>query len=249
MRNVYETSRSLEEYLLFHYGNTEDILPFSFAPREALDFAIRTVSECLIRDLLPPRPRALDVGCAVGRSSFELARHCHEVNAVDFSSQFIKAARSLQNRGSLEYRFKIHGQIYRTSEARIPDGIEPNRVTFEVGDAHNLSEDIGGYDVVHAANLLCRMVRPAALLSRFPSLVVPGGQLIITSPYTWDEEFTPPENWVGATADSPDPFVALEAKLSDAFRLERRKDLPFLIREHARKFQWGVAEASVWIRQ
>ena len=88
-----------------------------------------------------------------------------------------------------------------------------------------------------------------ALLSRLPSLVVPGGQLIITSPYTWDEEFTPSENWVGATVNSPDPFEALEAKLSDAFRLKRRKDLPFLIREHARKFQWSVAEATVWIRQ
>jgi hypothetical protein len=24
------------------------------------------------------------------------------------------------------------------------------------------------------------------------------------------------------------------------------KDLPFLIREHARKFQWSVAQASLW---
>ena len=249
MRNVYKTQRLLEEYLLFHYGNAEEILPYPFGPREALDFATRTVSECLIRDFLPPRARALDLGCAVGRSSFELARHCHEVDAVDFSPKFIEAARLLQARGSLKFQFKIHGQVYRRSEARVPKGVEPNRVNFEVGDAHNLSEEIGGYDVIHAANLLCRMERPMALLSRLPSLVVPGGQLIITSPYTWDEEFTPSGNWVGATVNSPDPFEALEAKLSDAFRLKRRKALPFLIREHARKFQWSVAEATVWIRQ
>lgn len=249
MRNVYKTKRLLEEYLLFHYGNAEEILPFPFGPREALGFATRTVSECLIRDLLPPRPRALDVGCAVGRSSFELARYCHEVDAFDFSPQFIEAARSLQTRGSLKFKFKIHGEIYRTSEAFVPKGVEPNRVNFEVSDAHNLSEEIGGYDVIHAANLLCRMVRPMELLSRLPSLVVPGGQLIITSPYTWDEKFAPTENWVGATVNSPDPFKALEMKLSDAFLLERRKDLPFLIREHARKFQWSVAEATVWVRQ
>jgi hypothetical protein len=27
------------------------------------------------------------------------------------------------------------------------------------------------------------------------------------------------------------------------------KDLPFLIREHARKFQWSVALATVWRRR
>jgi hypothetical protein len=27
------------------------------------------------------------------------------------------------------------------------------------------------------------------------------------------------------------------------------KDLPFLIREHARKFQWSVAEATIWRRK
>jgi hypothetical protein len=27
------------------------------------------------------------------------------------------------------------------------------------------------------------------------------------------------------------------------------KDLPFLIREHARKFQWSVAQATLWERK
>ncbi len=249
MGNVYETSRSLEEYLLFHYGDAEEILPFGFGPRAALDFPTRSVSECLNRELLLSRPRGLDVGCAVGRSSFELARYCCEVIAVDFSAAFIAAAHALQRRGRLDYRYKVHGEVYNTSEARIPDGVDPGRVTFAVGDAHDLPEAYGSFDVVHAANLLCRMVRPAALLERFPSLVRQGGQLIITSPYTWDEEFTPPENWVGARANSAEPFAALETRLKNAFRLERRTNLPFLIREHARKFQWSVAEASVWIRK
>lgn len=39
--------------------------------------------------------RALDVGCAVGRSSFEMARACHEVVGVDFSQKFVDAAVAL----------------------------------------------------------------------------------------------------------------------------------------------------------
>jgi hypothetical protein len=33
------------------------------------------------------------------------------------------------------------------------------------------------------------------------------------------------------------------------FNLVTTKDLPFLIREHARKFQWSVAQASIWQRR
>ena len=42
--NPYESERLLAEYLLFHYGTAEEILPPG-APggmREALDFAVRT---------------------------------------------------------------------------------------------------------------------------------------------------------------------------------------------------------------
>ena len=32
------------------------------------------------------------------------------------------------------------------------------------------------------------------------------------------------------------------------FQLKAQEDMPFVIREHARKFQWGCAHGSVWIR-
>jgi hypothetical protein len=41
----------------------------------------------------------------------------------------------------------------------------------------------------------------------------------------------------------------LHRHLDKDFTLHERKDLPFLIREHARKFQWSVAEATIWIRK
>ena len=36
--------------------------------------------------------------------------------------------------------------------------------------------------------------------------------------------------------------------LSD-FELIQTKDISMLIREHARKFQWSVAQASTWIKK
>ncbi|HKI69833.1 MAG TPA: methyltransferase domain-containing protein, partial [Verrucomicrobiae bacterium] len=88
MTNFYETDRAVSEYLLFHYGTPEDILPYNFGPIAALNYPVRCVTECLDVKRLPAQARALDLGCAVGRSSFELARHCAEVIGIDFSHRF-----------------------------------------------------------------------------------------------------------------------------------------------------------------
>jgi hypothetical protein len=36
--------------------------------------------------------------------------------------------------------------------------------------------------------------------------------------------------------------------LEGKFRLHRRVELPFLIREHARKYQLGIALGTTWVR-
>jgi hypothetical protein len=76
-----------------------------------------------------------------------------------------------------------------------------------------------------------------------------GGRLVVTSPCTWLAEFTPRENWLGGFERKGKRVRTLDTLkeiLSPHFELLSRKDLPFLIREHARKFQWSVAEATVW---
>ena len=75
---------------------------------------------------------------------------------------------------------------------------------------------------------------------------------MITSPYTWLADFTPTENWLGgfeADGSRRTTLDGLTAALSAHFDLVETKDLPFLIREHARKFQWSVAQASIWRRK
>jgi len=82
------------------------------------------------------------------------------------------------------------------------------------------------------------------ILPTVPVLV--GGALIITSPYTWLEEYTPRERWLDQGAGT---LAALQEKLAPAFTLAHHFDLPMLIRDHRRKYQWTVTEASVWERK
>lgn len=245
--NPYETERLLNEYLLFHYGADDEILPWPAGPREALGYPVRCVSQCVDGAALPANARALDVGCAVGRSSFELARHCADVVGVDFSGRFIDAAKTLQSGGALVYSRVDEGALCTSLAARLPAGVDAARVRFEVGDACALRRDLGAFDVVLGANLVDRLPAPERFLAALPSLVRPGGQLILTSPYTWLEEYTPPKFWLGGR-EGRSTLDGLRAALEPAFTLRETKDLPFLIREHARKFQWSVAQASIWRR-
>lgn len=246
--NLYETDRLVREYLLFHYGDPGEILPWPDGPRGALGFAVRCVDDLLDVSSLPADARALDVGCAVGGSTFQLARHCREVTGIDYSGAFIAAAETIRTTGALDYEYVIEGESTARATARRPEGADTARVRFETGDAMDLREDLGAFDAVLAANLLCRLPDPRKFIARLPSLVRPGGQLLLTTPFTWLEEFTPRAAWIGGTAQVSSAD-ALGSLLSPHFERQAEKELPFLIREHARKYQWSVAWGSRWIRR
>jgi len=250
--NPYETDKLLAEYLLFHYGSAAEVLPWKGGPVAALDFPARCIRECLDVASLPAGACALDVGCAVGRATFELARHCSVVIGIDYSVRFVEAAGILARDGALPYRRTDEGEISTPLLAEVPQGIPRERASFEQGDAHDLRESLGSFDVVLAANLIDRLRDPRRFLARTPALVRAGGQLVITSPYTWLQEYTPPDHWLGGFAEDGSPLTTLEGltrALSDHFTLVGTKELPFLIREHARKYQWSVAQASIWRRK
>ncbi len=250
--NPYESERLLAEYLLFHYGKAEEVLPFPFGPTDALDFAVRVVTRTVDVGTLPPAARALDLGCAVGRSSFELARWCEEVVGIDYSTSFIHAATALAAGNTLTYARIAEGLMTVATIAEAPADLDRRKVHFETGDACNLRPDLGRYDVVLMANLIDRLPAPRRCLARLPDLVVPGGQLVIASPFTWMEEYTPREHWWGGHLRDGELIFTAEALreiLGADFEFERQVDLPFLIREHTRKYQWSVSWAGRWRRR
>lgn len=246
MSNLYETQTLLDEYLLFHYGKSEEIMPWSMGPKEALHFPVRSVTQLLHPFSLPKKShlRALDLGCAVGRSTYELSAWANEVIGIDYSQRFIDTANVILLHGDISYKAKQESATFQPMVAKRPEGFEHARIRFIQGDAMNLPPSLGSFDLVHAANLLCRLTDPEKLLDRLPSLINSQGQLLLTTPCTWVEEYTPTELW-----PTPDTFSWLKSKLDPYFILDAQIDLPFVIREHSRKFQWTVAMGTRWIRK
>jgi putative 4-mercaptohistidine N1-methyltranferase len=242
----YESDAAVEQYLLFHYGTPEQICPLLSDAQKACGFPARCVSEPLRHIDPQKRARALDLGCAVGRSSFELGRHFDEVLGIDFSGRFVAAAEQMQRQRLMTIRVPREGDATDEVHLQMPVDLQTDRVRFERGDACNLRTDIGMFDFVLMANLIDRLPDPASCLARLPQIISSGGWLAITSPYTWLEEYTPREKWLDGGGGGT--LAALKEKLAPDFELRHVLDLPFLIREHRRKYQWSVAEASVWRR-
>jgi putative 4-mercaptohistidine N1-methyltranferase len=125
------------------------------------------------------------------------------------------------------------------------------RVAFMQGDACNLKAIYTDYDLVFAGNLIDRLYDPALVLAGIEARILPGGLLVITSPYTWLEEYTPKQKWLGGRREHGEPLptlAGLTQHLEGRFELIGRQDIPFVIRETARKHQHTVAELTAWRR-
>ena len=124
--------------------------------------------------------------------------------------------------------------------------MKTDRVHFEVGDAMNLRPHLGAFDLVHAANLLCRLPNPRAFLDKLPELVRLGGQLVLATPCSWMSEFTPEAEQPSADETTLD---FLHRHLDEAFEFVSVQELPFAIREHSRKLQLSTSQTSLWRRR
>jgi len=258
---LYETDGLVTQYLEFHYGDRaaggSDARAAAAAP---LPFGVPNFPMACVAATMPLVPtdrrrRCLDLGCSVGRSAFEFARHFDHVDGIDFSARFIQSGVRLQEGGEVLYEIPTEGEL-TTNRAisldRLGLAAFGSRVSFMQGDACNLKAIYTDYDLVFAGNLIDRVYDPALCLAGLRDRVLPGGLLVLTSPYTWLEEYTPKDKWLGGRREHGEPLptlAGLARHLEPAFQLVHRQDVPFVIRETARKHQHSVAELTAWRRR
>jgi putative 4-mercaptohistidine N1-methyltranferase len=242
----YETETLLSQYLFFHYGKANQQFPFSLGAADGLNFPKRCAEMALRYADAHKRASALDLGCGVGASTVALSSHFNRVLGLDFSQSFVDAANDLLKTGSRNIQVADEANVFRSFTISLPSDCEAKHISFIQGDAQCLPVEIGCFDLVLACNLLCRLPEPLRLIERLPDLLNKGGTLLITTPLTWLQHLTPESNRIGDTNQSA--IEHLHQLFSNRFEFIIQADLPFLIREHLRKYQYGIAQASVWRR-
>ena len=253
----YERDVTLDQYLLFHYGSaneqkdTEISSSIKFPSTQSL--VNRTVE--LMNKFSKVSGRALDLGCAVGGSSFQLASTFNSVTALDFSEIFVSAAKELKKCGKIGYHRKETGKFSTELIAKVDQNIDRSRVDFYQEDASNLNrtaaiKDNGPFDAILLSNLLCRLSQPELCLKQFTEsedYIEDEGILVIASPNTWLADYTLEQDFLdGRTSDET---LSKLAKLLPNFKLVFNEDLPFMIREHRRKYEFIISQVSVWRKE
>lgn len=244
---VYEEDRMLSQYCEFHYG--DEYFGVVNFPRAIVDIALEHTREL-------PRNSALDIGCSVGRASFELAKEYAKVTGLDFSARFINLAHRLQTEGKLRYTVQEEGDLVGYREVTLKDlGLNEtnDNIEFMQADACNLKKRFTGYDLILAINLIDRLYAPRKFLSSLHERVNSGGIVVLASPYTWLEEFTEKEEWLGGVKKDGENVTTLDGlhMLLDGHfkRITEPVDVPFVLRETRRKFQHTLSEVTVWRKE
>ena len=66
-----------------------------------------------------------------------------------------------------------------------------------VGDACNLDPALGKFNLVFGGNLVDRLPIPLSFINSVGNFLNKDGILILTSPYSWLEEYTSKDKWLG----------------------------------------------------
>lgn len=197
---------------------TTDILTTLGVPQYPVELAkavlntVRQVQASQSTALPAPRTgRVLELGCAAGRGTFELARAFDLATGVDFTTRIIKVGKELKDSGVLSYDLPEAGslasfhKIDLTAPAAAPSGLWALRekIDFVQADACNLDgTKFADYDAVVVASGFNALYSPDKLLTTVHSRLRLGGLLFIASDNSWDAATTPVANWLGGYKDS-----------------------------------------------
>lgn len=247
----YESEKLINQYLTLHFASHqmgEKSLGIPL-PEYALDFP-RRCGRLLFDTFTSKSPlkpsKVLDLGCAVGGSSFHLASlGFDKVVGVDLSRGFIDAAKEIQEHGQ-----KMNTETGVMVTLNTKELSRRHHTEFLEGDACDLplsDERFQDLDAMLCANLLCRLPDPNKCLEQLPSMVKKGGLVMFASPFSWMTSFTPSNKWLSGTVGSSEKeLVEVMEKLG--FGLVAESNLPALIQDHPRKFQYIVSHVALFTK-
>jgi len=243
--NRYETSRDICQQLESHYG--QDYLNIENYPLQITRMVNKYLDKYQISS-----SKILDLGCSVGRCSFELAQSFDQVEAVDFSAGVIQHGVQLKTGHRVRYVTENQGDIVDFNEIALNLlnlGQHSSNVKFFQGDASNLKEVFKGYDVILAQHVLEKTYHPAQFLKNLAQRLNDQGLLIIVSDYQFTDQVSDKSKWLSGVKVNGENVCGLDGLLpllADDFNLVEQQDLTRVLKENLRNFKVSQCQLTVW---
>ena len=195
--SLFDTTRQhLSSYAWDHYGDLD--------PQEKTETGDPTLGSILAtleaaRQLSRPWPSGpiLDVGCSVGRSTFDLAEKSDEiVLGLDLNYPMLRLASEILRNGVVRYPRRRVGLVYERREFPVRLG-NTERVDFWAADASAMPFPSGTFSFATGLNVLDCLQAPREFLVSLARVLRPGGKAVIACPYDWSPHATAVESWLG----------------------------------------------------
>lgn len=184
--NKYENHRVVSSYLWSHYG---DLL----ADKEWLP-AYPEWANLIEKS----KGFALDIGCAVGRFTFEMTKKSDFSIGFDLSMAFIKTARDLMKKGILNFELTEEGNITSSVQIKLPEYVNSYNLDFIIADALNIPFPKGVFTKVSSLNILDKVPYPMKHLKEMNRVsTINDTQMLISDPFSWSEEVAEINEWLG----------------------------------------------------
>jgi len=152
----------------------------------------------LVREGASPAGPVLDLGCAVGRTTFELAERRPDelVLGVDLHFAMLRLAARVLRAGVARWDRRRVGLVYdrRQMEVELP---QRENVDFWACDATALPFPEGTFGLAASLNVLDCVASPRDALGSLAQVLRPGGRAVVATPYDWSPAATPVEAWLG----------------------------------------------------
>ena len=242
--SAYDVLRQhLSQYCRDHYGdldpaNTDEA-------REEAGSVLRVLRAGMKHMETRPSGPILDLGCSLGRTTFELAEMTGEwVLGADLNFSMLRVASQALRTGRVEYPQRRVGVVYDRRTVEVPFGGHP-RVDFWQVDAMALPFPNAAFSMMTSINVLDCLPVPMQHLHSLGTLVAPDGSVLLSTPFDWSPNASPVEAWIGGHGQRNEVGGSSETWLErllcgadgvpgHGWRICGKEDIPWTVRIHAR---------------
>jgi SAM-dependent methyltransferase/uncharacterized protein YbaR (Trm112 family) len=187
-----------------------------------------------------PTGAAIDIGCSVGRTTFELAARFAQLTVgIDLNFAMLRVASQALRESRVRYARRRVGLAYDQREIEV-DLPARELVDFWCCDASALPFRDSTFARASMLNVIDCVAAPRETLGECGRVLHDGGNVLIATPYDWAPAATPVEQWLGGHSQRSAQRGASEPALQALLRemkfeiVAERDQLPWRLRLHDR---------------
>ena len=145
----------------------------------------------------PPAGLWLDIGCSVGRGTFELAKATGDLAVgLDLNFSMLRVAQEIRRTGRARYARRRVGLVFDFVDDPVPE-LPVQNVSFWCTDVTTIPFAAAKFDGAMALNMVDCVPSPLSLLCEMGRVLKPHSESLLSTPFDWATGASDASAWLG----------------------------------------------------